>query len=102
MPKKSSTYLDRMTFGQSLYSTATTKKYQNSNYQATSDAAISGRHCTSWICTRSQYSNALDVFAAANIAAKTDEAMKAAIVLLLDFAKAYDTLQRPFLLEVLK
>ena len=45
---------------------------------------------------------ALDIFAATKIAAKTEEATKNAIVLLLDFAKAYDTLQRPFLLAVLK
>ena len=45
---------------------------------------------------------ALDIYAESKIAAKTDEAMKDAIVLLLNFAKAYDTLQRPFLLVVLK
>ena len=45
---------------------------------------------------------ALDIFAAAKIAAKNDEAMKDTIVLFLDFAKAYDTLQQLFLLAVLK
>lgn len=44
---------------------------------------------------------ALDIFAAAKKAAVTDERQHGAIVLLLDFAKAYDSLQRPFLLSVL-
>ena len=45
---------------------------------------------------------ALDIFAAEKIAAKNDDDMNDAIVLLLDFAKAYDSSQRPFLLAVLK
>ncbi|CAI5717474.1 unnamed protein product [Peronospora effusa] len=44
---------------------------------------------------------ALDIFSAARKAASADSDLHGAIVLLLDFAKAYDTLQRPFLLSVL-
>ena len=44
---------------------------------------------------------ALDIFAAAKVALKNEDAIKDAIFLLLDFSKAYDTLQRPFLLAVL-
>ena len=38
---------------------------------------------------------ALDIFAAVRKAANLDSDLHGAIVLLLDFAKAYDTLQRP-------
>ena len=41
---------------------------------------------------------ALDIFAAVRKAANLDSRLHGAIVLLLDFAKAYDTLQRPYLL----
>ena len=44
---------------------------------------------------------ALDVFAAVKKAASSDEELHCSVVLLLDFAKACDTLQRPFLLSVL-
>ena len=50
----------------------------------------------------SNIATALDIFAPARIAAKNDEVIKDAIVLLLEFAKVYDTLQRHFLLAVLK
>ena len=55
--KKQQHLLDRLTTGQSLYSTATTKFLQKTVYPATSDAVISGLNCTNWISTRSQYSN---------------------------------------------
>ncbi|GAB9477722.1 unnamed protein product, partial [Globisporangium polare] len=45
---------------------------------------------------------ALDIFATAKIAAASDEKQRQASVLLLDFAKAYDSLQRPFLFAALK
>ena len=44
---------------------------------------------------------ALDVFAAVKKAASFDEELHGSVVMLLKFAKAYDTLQRPFLLSVL-
>ena len=44
---------------------------------------------------------ALDIFAAVRKAANLDSSIHGAIVLLLDFAKAYDTLQRPYLLSAL-
>ena len=44
---------------------------------------------------------ALDIFAAVRKAANLDSDLHGAIVLLLDFAKAYDTLQRPYLLSAL-
>ena len=44
---------------------------------------------------------ALDTFTAARKAATLDSDLHGSIVLLLDFAKAYDTLQRPYLLAAL-
>ena len=44
---------------------------------------------------------ALDIFAAVRKAANLDSRLHGAIVLLLDFAKAYDTLKRPYLLSAL-
>ena len=44
---------------------------------------------------------ALDIFSAVRKAASADSDLHGIIVLLLDFAKAYDTLQRPFLLSAL-
>ena len=78
------------------------KIYQNSSYQATSDAAISVDNAQVGFVPGRNIAIALDIFAAAKIAVKNEEAMKDAIVLLLDFSKAYDTLQRHFLLAVLK
>ena len=45
---------------------------------------------------------ALDIYAAANVEAANDEPMKGSLALLLDFSKAYDSLQLPFLLDVLQ
>ena len=44
----------------------------------------------------------LDIYAAAKIEAVNDEPMRGSLALLLDFAKAYDSLQSPFLLAVLQ
>ena len=53
------------------------------------------------VLLRSGRSIALDIFAAVRKAANLDSGLHEAIVLLLDFSKAYDTLQRPYLLSAL-
>ena len=56
---------------------------------------------SSWFVPQLSIHTALDIFSTVLKATSADSDLYGAIVLLLDFAKSYDTLQRPFLLSAL-
>ena len=70
----------------------------NSDYNILSSIVLPAQ--VGFVLQRS-INTALDIFSAVRKAASADSDLHGAIVLLFNFAKAYDTLQHPFLLTAL-